>query len=153
MADDESNVALPRLIADIGGTNARFALVDATGTVLPSSIQVLACADYADLAAAAEAYLSRLTDTPRPRQAIIDVATFVDSDRVQMTNRAWSFSVTDTCHQLGLKRLQCVNDFTARALALPSLSASDVSHSITSTVLWTTLFVLVVHFAIALVEF
>nr|WP_236649229.1 ABC transporter permease [Rhodopirellula sp. SM50] len=35
----------------------------------------------------------------------------------------------------------------------PKRSASDVSRSITSTVLWTTLFVLTVHFAVALMEF
>ena len=35
----------------------------------------------------------------------------------------------------------------------PKRSASDVSHSITSTVLWTTLFVLTVHFIVALYEF
>lgn len=35
----------------------------------------------------------------------------------------------------------------------PKRSAGDVSRSITSTVLWTTLFVLVVHFLVALVEF
>ena len=35
----------------------------------------------------------------------------------------------------------------------PKYSATDVSHSITSTVLWTTLYVLVVHFIIALCEF
>jgi ABC-type transporter Mla maintaining outer membrane lipid asymmetry ATPase subunit MlaF/ABC-type transporter Mla maintaining outer membrane lipid asymmetry permease subunit MlaE len=35
----------------------------------------------------------------------------------------------------------------------PKRSASDVSHSITTTVLWTTLFVLTVHFAVALMEF
>lgn len=35
----------------------------------------------------------------------------------------------------------------------PKQSASDVSHSITSTVLWTTLYVLVVHFVVALLEF
>ncbi len=35
----------------------------------------------------------------------------------------------------------------------PKYSASDVSHAITSTVLWTTLFVLLVHFAVALLEF
>ena len=35
----------------------------------------------------------------------------------------------------------------------PKQSAGDVSHSITSTVLWTTLYVLVVHFVVALLEF
>ncbi|QDT11247.1 ABC transporter permease [Planctomycetes bacterium K23_9] len=35
----------------------------------------------------------------------------------------------------------------------PKQSASDVSHAITSTVLWTTLYVLVVHFVVALLEF
>ena len=35
----------------------------------------------------------------------------------------------------------------------PKQSANDVSHAITATVLWTTLFVLIVHFIVALLEF
>ena len=115
---------LPRLIADIGGTNARFALVDPAGQVQADTIEVLACADHPTLVDATEHYLGQVgtrTDTPRPAEAVIDVATFVDSDRIKLTNHVWSFSIADVCRQLGLRRLQCVNDFAALALALPNL--------------------------------
>ena len=46
----------PRLIADIGGTNARFALVGAGGE--PRAVRVLRCKDYPDPVAAVEAYLA-----------------------------------------------------------------------------------------------
>jgi glucokinase len=46
----------PRLLADIGGTNARFALESGPGQV--GLIEVLACAEHATLADAVRAYLA-----------------------------------------------------------------------------------------------
>jgi hypothetical protein len=48
--------ASPRLLADIGGTNARFALELGPGRV--AHIEVLACAAYPTLADAMRAYLA-----------------------------------------------------------------------------------------------
>ena len=45
----------PRLIADIGGTNARFALLD--GRTWRDE-KVLACADSPDIVSAIESYLA-----------------------------------------------------------------------------------------------
>ncbi|MDQ2696653.1 MAG: glucokinase [Pseudomonadota bacterium] len=112
-----------RLIADIGGTNARFALVGGDGA--PHSEQVLACAAYPDPAAAMEHYLSQ-AGGPRPRQAAIAVATPITGDRVKMTNHVWSFSLEETRRQLGFERLIAINDFTALAMALPHLKPADV---------------------------
>ena len=54
-----------RLVADIGGTNARFALIEAPGAA-PSHIRVLACADFAGPEAAVHAYLAAEgVSTPR----------------------------------------------------------------------------------------
>ena len=46
----------PRLLADVGGTNARFALELSPGQI--GCIDVLPCADYPTLAAALQAYLA-----------------------------------------------------------------------------------------------
>ena len=112
-----------RLVADIGGSSARFALLDAAGQ--PSAIATLAVADHPTLADAVEAYL-RLQGLPRPEEAAIAIANPVNDDQIRMTNHHWSFSVEQTRQQLGLERLLLINDFTALALALPLLLPEEL---------------------------
>lgn len=111
--------SLPWLVADIGGTNARFARVP-EAEAEPESVQVLHCNDYPDPAEAIEAYLST-TDGSRPRAAVLAVAAPVLGDRVAMTNNHWRFSIEELRRRLGLEKLRVLNDFTALALALPHL--------------------------------
>jgi len=115
----------PRMIADIGGTNARFALLD--GMERRDEI-VLACADYPDLVSAAEEYLKQVgaSKNSRPAEAALAIAGPVTSDIVRMTNHVWQFSAAHTRQQLGLKRLIVLNDFTALAMAVRHLSAADL---------------------------
>ncbi len=113
----------PALIADIGGTNARFAMVGADGRL--GRTRVLACADHPGLAEAARAYLELERPDPSPRHAAIAVASPVLGDRVSMTNRDWSFSIAELQTALGLDGLRVVNDFTAQALAVPLLGAGE----------------------------
>ncbi len=82
--------ANPGLIADIGGTNARFALLIG-GAV--SAIEVLKTADYADIGAAIGAYLDRVAPDAAPSAAAFAVASPVTGDHIELTNRDWSFSV------------------------------------------------------------
>ena len=111
-----------RLIADIGATNARFALVDAEGRI--DEPRVLASDDYADLETAIEAYLSAVR-AAAPKEAALAVASPVTGDLVTLTNHPWSFSISRLRQRLGLARLLVVNDFTANALAVPRLGASE----------------------------
>ncbi len=115
--------ARPALIADIGGTNARFALVGSDGE--STGTRVLACADYPGLAVAARAYLDLERPDPAPDRAAIAVASPVVGDRVSMTNRDWSFSIPELRATLGLGQLRVVNDFTAQALAVPRLDSGE----------------------------
>jgi glucokinase len=115
----------PGLIADIGGTNARFALV-APGGHDALEPQVFSCADFSCPTEAARAYLSRVAPAERPTRAAFAVASAVLGDEVQMTNHAWRFSVNAVRNDLGLDRLDVVNDFTAVALSVPLLSRSDM---------------------------
>jgi len=115
--------AAPALIADIGGTNARFALLSADGVV--EAVRVLKCADHSGLEAAAEAYLAAIAPPLRPRRAAIAVAGPVTGDLFELTNHGWSFSRRDTAARLGLDRLDLVNDFTAVAMAVPRLGPGD----------------------------
>lgn len=113
---------LPWLVADIGGTNARFGLVGAPG-MAPVKVKVLRCGHYPSLVSAMAAYLHELGDLPRPRAACVAVAGPVDGDRFRLTNGDWDFSVYETKQALGLDHLELVNDFVALAMALPRLPA------------------------------
>lgn len=114
---------VPAIVADLGATNARFARVD--GKTI-DQIQILRVADYPSLATAIGAYLDMIECAQPPREAAIAIASPVVSDRIEMTNHAWSFSISELKDQLALTRLEVINDFTAQALSLPYLSNSDV---------------------------
>ena len=113
----------PNLVADIGGTNARFALVDGADGI-PYETMTLPCAEYPTLSEAADMYLSRTTGT-RPKQAVISIATPVMGDQLKMTNHVWAPSIEKTRASLNLTSLQFINDYTALALALPFLTNED----------------------------
>lgn len=112
-----------RLLADIGGTNARFAIERPGGRI--EAITTLACAGYASFADAAGAYLARHA-RGQVRHAAIAIANPVDGDFVKMTNHHWQFSIAETRAALGLDTLLVVNDFAALAMAIPGLGAADV---------------------------
>ncbi|MBX3600410.1 MAG: glucokinase [Rubrivivax sp.] len=112
-----------RLLADVGGTNARFAWQAGPGAPIDALI-TLPCAEHGSLAEAVHRYL-RQTGHTMPPDCAIAIANPVVGDRVAMTNHHWTFSVREMKAQLGLQRLLVVNDFTALALALPRLGAAD----------------------------
>lgn len=114
----------PRLLADIGGTNARFAWQARSGAPL-EAVQVLHCKDHAGLAEAVQHWL-KINDLPAPGKAALALACPVRSDHVQLTNNSWSFSIQALQATLGLKKLAVVNDFTALALALPLLDPANL---------------------------
>ncbi|MDE1183468.1 bifunctional transcriptional regulator/glucokinase [Paraburkholderia sp.] len=109
----------PRLLADIGGTNARFALETGPGEI--TSVIVYPCADYPGVADVIKKYLKD-TKIGRVNHAAIAIANPVDGDTVSMTNHDWSFSIEATRRALGFDTLLVVNDFTALAMALPGLT-------------------------------
>ena len=116
--------SLPRLLGDIGGTNARFAW-QTHSSASPSDISSYPCAKHDSLLDAIRHYLGehgRLT----PRLCAIGIANPINGDRVQMTNHHWSFSILELQRALGLERLIVINDFTALALSLPTLTAADL---------------------------
>jgi glucokinase len=112
------------LIADIGGTNARFALVDpvASGPALLHP-HTLENAGFASLQHAAGHYLSLVG--ARPRRAAIALACPVDGDEIRLTNRAWSFTRAELQAALGLDELRLLNDFGAVGWAVPALGPRD----------------------------
>jgi glucokinase len=114
----------PVLVGDIGGTNARFALLDAPGADL-DILATAATADYASPAEAIEAVVFGAR-SKRPQSLIFALAGPVTGDRIKLTNCPWVFAPHDLIARLGIKTVILLNDFEAQALALPSLGAEDV---------------------------
>lgn len=111
------------LVADIGGTNARFAL-SANGQLLTDSVQVLACHDYDNLDHAVRHYLaSQQTDIDH---ACMAFACPISGQLIKMTNNHWAFDKLAMKEKLNLESFKVINDFTAQALALPALPESSL---------------------------
>jgi glucokinase len=116
-----SAFALPWLVADIGGTNARFGLVTSPDA-RPSNVAVLHGADYDTLPEAVTAYLAEHAGGARPGAACLALAGPIDGDRYRLTNSAWAGSVRD----LDVPYAALLNDFEALAVSLPHLDDDDL---------------------------
>jgi glucokinase len=129
-APHRAGPGLPWLVADVGGTNARFGWVaDAAKGV--QHIRKLPTADHAGPAQAASAYLAELSRdlggaAATPRRAAMAVAMTVDGDDMEMTNSHWRFSRSALARELGVQTLLVLNDFEALALSLPRLHGEQL---------------------------
>ncbi len=116
----------PLLVADIGGTNARLALVAEPGAT-PSPPEHRATHDFPSLEAAIADVLPRFAD--HPRSLIACAAGPVDARRVDMTNAHWNIDGPAVAEAVGLEQGLILNDFEAQALTLPIIEA-DWVHAI-----------------------
>ncbi len=112
-----------RVVADIGGTNARFATLTPSGGL--EGIEVMACADFPCIEDAIGAYF-RSHDVRRPSQVCLAVAGPVDQDPVELPNNHWAFSRHELERELGAP-LTLINDFTAQALSIDLLGEGDLT--------------------------
>ena len=114
----------PALIADIGGTNARFAIIRAPGAQ-PSHNRNLLNADYASLADAIRAYCQLENITPK--RAAIAAAGPQQNGIFKLTNLSqWDVPIADLTRELGFSDIRILNDFEALALSLPHLGPDDL---------------------------
>jgi len=113
----------PWLVGDIGGTNARFALLPAPSAEF-AGLRQYRTAEFPTLAAALEHFLQQ-SGAPRPRRAALAVAAPVTGDQIRITNNPWTFSICQLAAELQLD-LQMLNDFAAVSLALPLLQPADL---------------------------
>ncbi len=118
------NQGFPRLLGDIGGTNARWAWQASAGAEL-EDISVQACDASASLQESASNYL-RAHGHHNPQWAGIGIATAITGDEVRMTNNDWAFSIAEFQRAMGLQRCLVINDFTSLALSLPALKPADL---------------------------
>jgi len=114
------------LLADIGGTNARFALADCDNAAPLSndSVREYAVADFPSLADAAGHYLAETG--AKAANGVFAVAGRVDGDEARITNHPWVISLARTRDALGFHGLKLVNDFAAQAMAASLLTPTDV---------------------------
>lgn len=117
----------PSIVADIGGTNARFALVtgEANGQFAIENIQILSGKDYARFEDAMRAYIGVLEGV-QPHSACVAIAGPVSGDSVQMTNLSWSFSCASVRDEFGFEKFAAINDFGALAVATSALLPADL---------------------------
>ena len=115
------------LVADIGGTNARFALVSGSvrsGFELEETRR-LKNEDFEKLRDAAHAFLESCSGD-KPRRACFAVAGPVSPGKVKLTNSTWRFCPKDLAADLGLESLLPVNDFAAQARGAPLSAPGEV---------------------------
>lgn len=112
------------LMADIGATNTRCALLDDKGNELAA--EVFQNADFTGVTGILKIYLDHRRATDRPKRAAVAVAAPILGDEIQMVNIAWRFSQSALQEQLGVTQLTVCNDFAAVAWGLPYLGPADL---------------------------
>ncbi len=116
----------PILIADIGGTNARFAIVvDAFAE--PKTFPTIKAADYASLDAAIQSHVLDRTSLI-PRAAVLAVAGPTDGDEIDLTNSDWVVKPKEMIEKFGLQDIIVLNDYEAQALAVTALGEDQLQN-------------------------
>jgi glucokinase len=114
-----------RLVADIGGTNARFATSSSQGQF--DNLRALRVGDYSGIAEALEAYRSEVDLTAPFDEAFVAAAGPVERDAIRMTNCPWVVRVEDLDGALAPEApVALFNDLEAVGLALPHLVPGGV---------------------------
>ena len=116
------------LVADIGGTHARFGIATLQSGIQRPKVdhfQVFECADHHDIKALVQHYLDRLP-VKQPNIATLAVAGAVTDNKGIITNLGWHLDGEQLAKALAFDHLYFINDFGALAMATPSLDASDI---------------------------
>jgi glucokinase len=118
-SDTEHTIAFPILIGDIGGTNARFAILS-DAYAEPKEFPVLATADFESIDIAIQSGVLDKTSL-QPRSAILAVAGPIKDNEIDLTNCDWVIRPEAMIRELGFEDVVVINDFEAQALAAASL--------------------------------
>jgi glucokinase len=110
------------LIADIGATTSRLAVLGANGR--PARVLIVSNEAVAGVEAAIARYLEHVG--LKPEGAVLAIAGPIDGDTIALTNRPWRFSLATLRARFGFSQVQAVNDFEAVAWALTRLGPDDV---------------------------
>lgn len=112
------------LVGDVGGTNARFAVVDAQGHI--RNPRIFAAKDYGNINEVVGEYLETTCGRKRPPRAVIAVAGPVVDGAIEFTNLDWQISEGELIADFGFEAVKLLNDFAAQALACPRLDPEEL---------------------------
>lgn len=119
LPDDHADV----LLADVGGTNARFALLTRLGL---GPITTVAVRDHASFTDAVAAFSARHPDAGSVRRAYLALAGVIERDRCALTNSGWIVDRCELRDRFGWNDVRLINDFEAVAWSLPHLVRGDL---------------------------
>lgn len=117
--ESDTVLSFPVLIADIGGTNARFAIVQ-DSYAEPKRFPSIRTADYATLDEAIQTEVLDRTSIV-PKGAVLAVAGPTDGDEIDLTNCDWIVRPKQMLAKLGFEDVIVLNDYEAQALAVVAL--------------------------------
>jgi len=111
------------VLADVGGTNVRFALLMGGGL---GPIEHMAVRDHRHFGDALAAFMTRQTERAAIRSAVLAVAGVVTGERCALTNNAWVVDAAELRARFGFTGISIINDFEAIAWSLPRLTGNDL---------------------------
>jgi glucokinase len=124
VAAEKSGIPFPVLIGDVGGTNARFALVGGRQEA-PARMPDVQTADFPTIDDAIAATLMPNASVG-PKSAVLALAGPITGDAVPLTNCDWVVEPKRLIERFGLDEVILLNDFEAQSLSLPGLTARDL---------------------------
>jgi glucokinase len=121
MPEPAKKPELSIVLADVGGTNVRFALL--TGERM-GEIEYRLVRDFPHFADALAAFLAR--NNVKVGAAVLAAAGVVQGERCALTNNSWVVDGAELCARFGFSRVRVVNDFEAIAWSLPHLDHKEL---------------------------
>ena len=114
-----------QLVADIGGTNARFATCSEGSTTL-ENVQTFRCSQFDSPITVIEAYLSTIELSIDTACLAVAGPIHQAEDFVKLTNNTWGFSQNQLAQKSNIERLICINDFVAAAIATTAIPTEEL---------------------------
>jgi glucokinase len=114
---------ITQIVADIGGTNARFAYIQGDSDEL-LAVEIFPCADFTFLEDAVRTYMQR-GHVEQVDNICLAVAGQVESDWIDLPNNHWTFSQRELGETLNVN-VEIINDFSAQVLSIAGLNDSQL---------------------------
>lgn len=123
----ERSANAPTLLADLGGTNVRFALADTSSSspLMLDSVQRYRVKDFETLAETMRQYFKD-TGLVASNAIIAAAGRIANGETVKITNNPWAVSAKSLEQELGFSNVKLVNDFAAQGMSIPLLTADQL---------------------------
>lgn len=117
------------IVADIGGTHARFALasLDPDDRVELHKTTTLRADEFPEFQSAWETFRDGIGQ-PLPDTVVLAVAAPVQDDLVQLSNNAWTFLQSRLATDMGMRQVKVINDFEAIGHAVAGAAPDRLQH-------------------------